>query len=80
MVLGMAATKPPPYDKYQPPPNTVARPGADDHKRFGSLQPNGTVAPYRPPMLCSSHVSRSVSYQSAKPGFDLTANKKTHTP
>jgi hypothetical protein len=36
---------------YAPPQwsNEVARPGGEDHKRFGSLQADGTVKPYHSP-------------------------------
>ena len=34
--------------------NEIARPEGENHKRYGSLQRNGSVAPYRTPILNAS--------------------------
>lgn len=51
---------------YVPPQwtNEIARPGSEDHKQYGSLQPDGTVKPYRPP----SHGCVGRLNSSANPG------------
>lgn len=35
-----------PYQPYVPTTSAVTRPGADDHKKYGSLQADGTIKPY----------------------------------
>lgn len=51
---------------YVPPQwtNEIARPGGEDHKQYGSLQPDGTVKPYRPP----SHGCVGLLKSAANPG------------
>ena len=38
------------YIPYVPPQDTSRRPGADDHKRYGSRQADGSVKPYAKPV------------------------------
>lgn len=64
----------PPYQPYVPTTSEVTRPGADDHKKHGSLQADGTIKPYARHRLHgpSGGMNRPapVNHGSAKRGTD----------
>lgn len=59
----------PPYQPYVPPPPASMRPGADDHKRYGSLQADGTVKPYTSPACAPCYHQPRVTGSQGKERF-----------